>query len=494
MSLSLGVSKMNIKKQDIAGIECKFATYTTDESRTNDCITVKEYITTKDGKRIPNIRCIENYKREFYITKPNFRNHNDKKEWEDRSKLDKFTSTQLNLATSIQRALQKHSPNKNLRIVNRSPYVYGCDISVTSLIKHQYNTRFPDYMHPTCSVAGFDIETDVFRDNEYVIAATLSFKDRIATAVDKTWFNGLSKKEIEEGIHDAFNKYLPDVIKERNLKLDLHVADNDSAACVWTVQKTHEYTPDFISIWNIDFDIPKVQRAIERGGYDLADVFSDPKVPSKYRYYEYIEGLRTKQKSNGDKHKLHWTDQWHEVRTPSGSKWIDSACVYRTLRFSGGMLPSYAFDTILKKHTAQGKLNFDKASHLSGLAWHEFMQKNYKFEYIVYNIFDCIGLEMLDEATTDLSSTFPLLTDITDYDKKCKSGPTQIADQLHFFVQDHGKIMGTASDKLESELDADIMSKDDWIVTLNNYLVKNEFENPINDFNGKHYCFLHNGD
>ena len=58
--------------------------------------------------------------------------------------------------------------------------------------------------------------------------------------------------------------------------------------------KAHEWKPDFVSIWNLDFDITKVTSALKNGGLDPADVFSDPSVPKEFKFFHYKQGSKQK--------------------------------------------------------------------------------------------------------------------------------------------------------------------------------------------------------
>ena len=66
--------------KEIIGRECKHAVYSkaTDGSN-DDVVMVKEILHFSDGTREPNIELIENYKRPFYVTTEQYRNHKEKK-------------------------------------------------------------------------------------------------------------------------------------------------------------------------------------------------------------------------------------------------------------------------------------------------------------------------------------------------------------------------------------------------------------------------------
>ncbi len=93
-----------ITPDQIVGRECKHVIYTEAmDGSYNDLMLVKEQIHLKDKRVIPNVFTIENFQRPFFITKPGFRTHTDKKEFEDLDKVQMFRSTQVELGRNIWR-------------------------------------------------------------------------------------------------------------------------------------------------------------------------------------------------------------------------------------------------------------------------------------------------------------------------------------------------------------------------------------------------------
>ena len=78
------------------------ATKTADNK--HDCVTVKEYIHLKDGRKIPNVRTIVDFKRPFWVTAKAMRNHKDHLEWEKLENLVKYETTQVDLLENVARA------------------------------------------------------------------------------------------------------------------------------------------------------------------------------------------------------------------------------------------------------------------------------------------------------------------------------------------------------------------------------------------------------
>jgi len=98
------------------------------------------------------------------------------------------------------------------------------------------------------------------------------------------------------------------------------------------------------------------------------------------------------------------------------------------------------------------------------------MQTNYRYEYVVYNLFDCIVVEMMDEKTNDLAAAVPAFCGVSEY-RNFTSQPNRIAEAMHYDVMDNGYIWGTTSDQMRTDLDDHLQSLGGWIVMLPTELV-----------------------
>lgn len=456
---------MSETKRKPIGIECRFATHCSPRNGLNeDLHVVKERIHFIDGTFENNLRFIKNYERSFWITKPGFQKYQQKKEWEYKDKLREFRTIQSNLVKRIAASIDRPGFQGSKKMLFRNPYIYGADITSTALLKHEYKTRFPNIKFTPYSLACFDIETDVNeKTGENIIMATLSFKERVFTAVSKKFLKG--QANCQERLEKTFDKYLGDYKEKRNIHWEVYQAEDELDVVLSIFKKAHEWQPDFISIWNIDFDIPNVIKVLEKNRIDPADVFSDPRVPKNYRFFSYNVGARQKKTASGKIMPIKFSAQWHTVTCPATFKILDGMLVYRQCRAGSAELSSYGLDNILFINLGVRKLKFEEANDYDGLQWHQFMQENYPFEYVVYNVFDCVGMEELDEKTNDFSTTLPTFSGISDFEY-FNSQPRRKVDELHFECLEHDLVIATTSDEMEQETDSDIFDISDWIITL----------------------------
>lgn len=459
------INEINVK-------ECRFAVYVDPpQYGMSDLHLVKEQVHTigENGEVTlkPNVVLLQDYKRPFWTLRKGFQKYKSKKEWEDIDRLMEGKSSQSKLVENISKALGTPWFKGDIRKLHASPFIYGSDILSTAVIKKAYMDRWPNTQTPY-SVAIYDVETDVINGTNEIIMATFSFKQVCYTVVQKSYLEGMT--DVQSRVDRAMDKYLGEYVTSRNIKSELVIVDKEIDVVRLTINKAHELKPDFLTFWNIDFDISKIITACERANVDPADIFSDPIVPKAYRYFKYKQGPKKKVTASGKITPIKPAAQWHTVITPASFYPIDAMCVYKHVRIGKADEQSYSLDAILNKELGVRKLKFEEANEYSGLKWHEFMQSKYKIEYIIYNRFDCISIEILDEKTFDLALSLPLFSGNSDF-SNFKSQPRRAADVLHYYCLSKGKVIASTGSAMAEDVDSDTLGLDGWIITLPAHLV-----------------------
>lgn len=483
------------------GYECKHAVYVeAQDGSEEDILFVKENQHFEDGSTRPATRVIRNYVRPFWVTREAYRKHMDKKEWELKERVQEFKSTQIKLVKNICRALGRAPTKTTTRMLARNPYLYGTDIGTPALLKGYYQEKWPQAISPN-SVAVLDTETDMVDGHEEIVMSSLTMQEtdrsvKIYHVVTEAYASRMGRDPVvqEAAIRDAFAKYVQpkldrfgakkkadgDWVLKDPFQVNLEIKFVKSAGDVAfeMVQRAHVWTPDIVAIWNMNFDIPKMITVLEKYGYKLEDVFSDPKVPPKYRFFKYIQGPSQKVTASGKTMALHPAEQWHTVYTPASFYVLDAMCVYLKIRIAKGKEASYALDYILEKNLADTdpdirKLHFDEADGVYGGEWHTLMQSKYPAEYCAYNMFDCLSMGLLDQKTTDLKQMVTILSGVSEY-RIFPSQPKRTCDDLHFVCLEKGKVIGSTSDQMETELDSKVVDVKNWIITLPSYLVSDD--------------------
>ena len=449
-----------IKDQDILAKEFRFGVHIPSrDPEAPDWHMIKEQVHLKDGSIVPRIRYIKDYKRPMWITKPAFRNHQDKKEYEHVDKLLVKSTTQSNLRTEVAKAIGKSWSRESMRELCASPYVYGTDISSTTIIKKtMYMNKWPDTITPF-TVCTFDTETDMIHGHEGVIMASAAFKNEVIVAVTKAAIQGWSTPE--QRFQGALDKYLGDVVQEHDLRVSFHVVDDEISVLRTVFKQIHLWKPDFLAIWNIDFDLTKVFNACQNAGVSPNEILCDPSIPPHMQLCKYKRGRTKLVTASGVVKPLPAHSQWHTLFCTASFYVVDAMSVYKLLRGMEGEEPSYSLEAILNKKIKRGKLKFEAADKYHKGAWHMFMQKNYIFEYAVYNVFDSFSMLLLDKETKDLSSTMPSFADTTDF---CdfNSQPKKIRDALFWFcLLEHKMVLGTVGPKKEAPPTLEVILNED---------------------------------
>lgn len=486
--------------QGVKGFECKHALYSESNRGTkNDMLLVKRNVHKEDGTVEPDIKLIYNYEREFHVLNETHRTYKEKKCWEDLSKCRTFKTNQARLTERVGQALGRTGKGMRQSILFRSPYVYGADITTSALIKRQYMDAFPDCTSKA-SVGVMDVETDTLNGTEAIITGSFTYQGNIYLAYTSDFVGNIEdvERELQEKYEFYISKVAEDVLAMMNAldvnvesqkkrykvleqayllldkwsKVTIHTKEVDNAYQVskYMLDAAHKHKPDFVAFWNMPFDIEKMMKAHQDVGADLAISFSAPEVPLEYKDFKWTKGQAIKTTATGKTMSKHHADLWHKVETPASFFMLDAMCVFKQVRVTEGNRNSYALDAILEDELNLSKLRFKEADHLQKLDWHQFMQKNYKIEYMIYNIFDCMSIEILDNKTTDLSLTVPTLCGQSDY-AKFPSTPRRLCDDMHFYLQQYKKVIGVTSDDMTEELDKFVVSMNNWIVTLPCHLV-----------------------
>jgi hypothetical protein len=459
---------ISYKKEDVLGYECKHITYVVDQKQGNhDLLVAKVIVHLKDGRKIPVLQKFPDYKRPYWITHKGMQNHREKKDYEYARNLQKFQCTQLELPKALAKATGNYSAF-GLKQVCRSPYIYGTDVTSTCYLKSDYRNKWPDLVTLN-RVAGGDIETNVHSKDQEIICMSVTHKKNAVIYYLKSWVSDI--EDVEGETLRCAEEFIGDVLKKRECKIEVHVVDTPAQVVIGCLNKLHEWKPEFFGFWNIDFDISKIITALQREGIDPKDVFSDPSIPPNYRYFDFKRGNTQKVTASGKTMSINVEDRWHWLTHPATFQCIDLMPVYRNTRLANGKEPSYSLDSILKKELKITKLKFAETDHLTGLRWHEVMQEKHKIRYGVYNIFDSMTLEMLDEKTNDLASSITMYSKNSDY-KNFNSNPKRLCDDMHFWYLNRPEpcVMGSSSDRMVEEVDEHVIGHHDWIVTLPSYM------------------------
>lgn len=487
----------NLKPGDVVARECKHATYSTHrEGQQHDHLTVKEYLILKDGTRVPNVRCVEDYQRPYWVEQPHGRNYPEKIQFRDLKFLDRFKSTQIKLRQDICFRLGHGNPTNTVRQLARAgsggQYLYGLDPGPEVFMKYSYMAKWPDQFAPN-KVTVIDAEVDVFKgtggpENQPPILWSLVSDDEIVLYADRQWcieipnyadqilveyhavldqWIGMAIKKMRDKKKGTYPAFLDQI---KNIPVRVEMYDGDFAITQAMIDRLHDTMPDIVTGWNVFFDAQVMSNTCQRHDRDPADIFSDPKVPYEYRGVYLQQGKPVKRTDNGREMRLDPQERWNIVLNTASWRMQDAMQAYWQLRKAKGKESGgYGLDAILTRQLGLSKLKYDveDSSVPPGtLHWHMDMQKNYKVRYGVYNIFDSIGVWVLDKKNNDLSSQISSLAGACDYSRFNSQPTINSIDKLFTVMKKRGKVICSTSDEMRDELDEHILGKDGWIVTF----------------------------
>lgn len=466
----------------IVGRVCKHAYLSYHPNRQNDLLVAKITNVHEDGSRSHKLIQIEDFKREFYIVKKNLRDFQDKRDYIEINKCDKYTSNESRLALNISKILfGRPDRSAQLQELKNNQYVFGCQESIPVVYKQKYYKKFPDHQ-PTeaYAVAAYDVETYILDDGRTgpINMASTTHNDYAFWAGCRSYFPKEDQKDdaiIRRKLKEAEQRLLADYIAKHNVTIDYLLVDTPGQVVYENVQYWHRSNVDFITSWNANFDMTCNQEALINECYDLKQVYSDPSIPSVYQSYFYFPGREFKTKVDGTQTPLENQERFPVVQAPAKWQWFDAMSFYAIKRAPQGKKESYSLQNTSKAEGVDGKLYIPEASHLQegSAEWHKFMVANFPYEYVMYNIRDNWVIEDLNRKTNDYSLSLPSLVTSSEL-KSYQSQPSMISDKLSFIALEHGYVWGTVGRRKENpwkEMTPDLR---DWIALLHAELNENK--------------------
>lgn len=414
--------------------------------KTGSSVVIKEKIKYSDGSVKPNVTVINNPRRSFYITQKRYQNYTIKPEYELMSRLDKYTCYDHELHRKLAEVLNINANSKYIRpeVLFKSPYVFGADISIEALIKMYYHDQYPGAnLVPT--VGFLDIETSI--DTGQIILISYMHDNVVHTGILKSFlFEEDTKKNRKPISKEAISQYVKATLDSKaaelsvdpkqteraqvisSLTYDIEIFDSEIKLIAWIFKCIHQAEIDFISIWNMHFDIPKIVASIEAHKYQPAAFFSNPSLSKDLHYFNY----RGDQERSVD----HFTLRWPWVYSTCTSQCVDAMGLYSQCRRTAGYLDSYTLDAVLDREVGLGKLPLTSGSHV-------IMQRHHFKDYVAYNIFDVIGLRFLEDKNKDVL-TMMLLSVVTPVNKFA-TATTKATNNMYHALINKGMVFSSYS-------------------------------------------------
>lgn len=450
----------------VVGRQMVHACYNRQVAGGGDVVVIKERLYHDDGRITPALQYVRNPKRSFYLTKPGLRTHEEKRECAPIQELDEYIVYNHELERELFYRLNGYHCGKRtprLRELCNSPYVYGADISIESLIKAKYRRDFTRAnLVPVAPTIGFaDTEASILphnRNKTTIISVT--HETSVYTAVLRDVLCRVDKdgKRHPATIDDikAVNEsVLGDLNKEHGFTYEYYVGEQPIDLLRWIMSKVHANMTDFLGVWNLNYDMKAFLEICRDAEVDPKDIFSHPDVPEEYRYFRYAEEVSRAKKDDKKKGTKDWSRLWHWTHSTSATQFIDSMSLYSILRTVSGKEDSYALDDVLKSQGLGGKLTFKDdipdADLMSKADWHRHMQMFKPLEYIVYNQYDVLSLYLLNRKAPDIASMLGLIdmSPLSEYTHQTR----RAADTLYNNWKEKGYILASAGTNMIGKYD-----------------------------------------
>lgn len=474
----------------VKDIECKFiihkpAVKEDGVVKIPDLHFVKEKVNYEDGTSEIRLRIIKDFKRPYWITQPNKRQHTQHKECEKIENLLQFEATESDLKDDIiKRLYNVGNPSyREYKKLKASPYVYGTDVNSRVFLKKKYQEAFPDAFS-AYTLCTFDIETDI--DTEEVLLISIAMEDRVFTTINKKLIS-----RIDNPIPKLNKLFKENIPGNKEYKVEYLILENELELFTKVMERVHQWKPDWLAVWNLDFDFGCMLKLCEKYNVDIADIISDPNLPKEYKFCTYKRANDASVSASGVRKNTDIQNKWNIVYTPAQYHWIDAMAAYAAKRTNSKKVPNgYGLDSILEFTLGKEykKLKFNHLSDINyiGPDYHRYMVKNHPLEYIIYNQWDVLSMLELDSVTTDLQISLPVLSDVNPIDI-FNSTPKKLVNTLHFEYLEHGYIIGNkmppelmVNDGIGDVEDFEILDLKDWIITLpNKYLTEKYGRNVI---------------
>lgn len=435
---------MKFTKENIKGREWRFGLQLPTGKNGEDYHLVKEYVHTNDGGVHPNMRVVSNFQRPIWFLKKMYQTYTDKKEYEREDRLDMIMTTQSALRNLVAQSVGRPWSQEPLSELLVSPYVYGGDIPSTTIMNRElYQKENSHIVRGAYRNATFDTETDTVFGTGEIIIATMTMLPQVHCVVRRDFMHMIGDEEFDRRFKAIMEEKLGGEISEHNLTITYELVDSEIEIVEKSFKWFHERKPDWVSVWNLDFDVTKVLEACKRANVDPRTLLCDPGIPWDYRMCRYKKGQTKKVAASGKAKPVAPYDQWHVLFLTASFWMVCAMATYRLLRLGEQEERSYGLDAILHKELEVRKLRHPPADMYVKEKWHQVMQKDHKFVYLAYAVFDALSMALLDKKTKDLSHRLPAMADITGFDQ-ANSQPKRLRDAFYVFArEEHNCIIGS---------------------------------------------------
>jgi len=387
-------------------------------------------IANEDGTRKLGIKKRPKYK--YYKAKKNMGYHRMHVNLEDLEPIEcEYRSRYSNMAAQVMLRDEYKSINRQdkrdwvqANILN-NPNIYLADMDVEDTFKMNYSRKFGDNsgdivyktsftdievradkddfeqhkaLVPICSICHLDANTETIYvnvlDDPEVPMIREVFSDLGSFLIEfEDVLAEVRRIAIEKIVKD---KGKPESIHHYKFKYKFYLLNTEADLIRNYFSIIQETRPDFVGIWNINFDMITIKERAAKLGLNMADLTSDKSVPPEYRIFKYIEDHERFNNSEGKKSATHYSRYFDKVITTSVTQYYCQMSMHSNLR-KRFLEENYKLETIGEKYAYIKK--FDLAAE--GLHIKDVYVKNFK-KFLIYAIIDPIVSFQIEYMNQDI--------------------------------------------------------------------------------------------
>lgn len=462
---------MNQPNSPIIAKVCKHAAQSINRfDKSKDLLCAKITNIHEDGSRSNSLVALENYKQPIWIVKEDKRKFKQHKDYIEESMCKEYRVPRCQLGYAVSKYLYG-APDRSysIRQASDNPYVFGVDQTPPVHFKRKFFERYGDYQETEhYTMAAYDVETDMFKQGNPVMMASVTLKGKAYFAAVRSWYKEKRDEDIFRKLKEAEEQHLKDHLTRRNCVVEYALFDTPGQVVKACIDKMHEWEPDWVTAWNAVYDMTKNEEALMAEGYDLAEVYSDPRIPREYKSYKLHPGRTHKVKEDGTRSPLEWQEKFPTIRTMASWQFADAGSFYAIKRQPVvGKLESNALQAVANLEDVPGKLYTEegKDHDVGSPQWHRYMQEFWPYIYSMYNICDNFVIEEINEKTSDFSLSLPMLLKYSEYFNYV-SQPKLISDTLSFMGRERGYVWGSTPGNRDTSFSEKLPTLGDWIALL----------------------------
>ena len=380
------------------------------------------YLVYRDNKtKQKHVKTIKSPTVQTFITKPEFRSSfKTQRLFLGKDEVDPYIFQYNRIAKMIAAEIKKDGRDiEYLDVCAQAPkeafkwrHSYFADYDIRDYAFISYilpRIEHTSDLNTSISAAFLDIESDVYGRTSSemdeglcpinAVSVVIPFDDKCNRLKSPRVFTFLLRNHSRYKDQEYFEKNLDKFIKECHDEFDekynhpkfiINIYDYETTLLRALFALLHKASPDFILIWNMQYDIPQIIKRLTYLGEDPASYFCHPDFETKNIYYNYDYKFKNDIKNSSDSFDCN-----------SYSLWVDQMRNYAGIRKSKSDYGGNSLDNIANIELGAEKRKYSKKTvNVINGAIEEY------WNFVKYSINDVLLQYGIDEKTDDLQVLF----------------------------------------------------------------------------------------